>query len=274
MDIKKFAVIGGAAVAAAALPVWFLAPGRATGEQKAPFIGKNCAHRGLHTQDFSTPENSLKGFDAAASAGYGIELDVQLSKDGQVVVFHDDDLKRVCGIDSMVNEKTYLELNKTSLRGTKETVPLFIDVLSTINGRGGPLIVELKSAGKKNRELCEKTYEILKNYKGTFCVESFDPRIVFWFRLHAGEIIRGQLAMKKEYYKGSKFFGWSMSVNLYNFLTRPHFIAYDLDSKFPLSCSISCALGAIHVGWTSHDVKNEKRCDTVIFEFYRPNTEY
>ena len=94
----------GLIAAAAALPLFLLAPGRATKRQKAPFMGRNFAHRGLHSRDMSVPENSLEAFRLAAKAGYGIELDVQLSKDGQVVVFHDDTLDRVCGVHARVDE--------------------------------------------------------------------------------------------------------------------------------------------------------------------------
>ena len=93
----------GLITAAAALPLFLLAPGRATKRQKAPFMGRNFAHRGLHSRDMSVPENSLEAFRLAAKAGYGIELDVQLSKDGQVVVFHDDTLDRVCGVHARVD---------------------------------------------------------------------------------------------------------------------------------------------------------------------------
>lgn len=89
-----------------------LAPGYASKRQKAPFIGVNFAHRGLHTEDKRVPENSLEAFRLAAEAGYGIELDVQLSKDGRVVVFHDDTLDRVCGVRGRVDDYKYDELKK------------------------------------------------------------------------------------------------------------------------------------------------------------------
>ena len=145
-----------AAVAAAAGTLCFLtAPGRAGKAQKKPFMYKNFAHRGLHSRDKSIPENSLAAFERAASAGYGMELDVQLSRDGEVVVFHDDDLKRVCGVEAKVADLTLEELRKLRLCGTEETIPLFSEVLKCVRGRGA-LIVELKN-GKRNKELCEKT---------------------------------------------------------------------------------------------------------------------
>lgn len=257
-----------AAGALAALPVFLVAPGYAPKSKKALFTGVNFAHRGLHSEDKSVPENSLKAFELAAAAGYGIELDVELSSDGQVVVFHDDTLDRVCGVHDRVNERTYDELRALRLCGTEETIPLFTDVLHVIGGRG-PIIVELKTC-KKKKELCEKTLAILRSYRGDVCIESFDPAIVMWFRFHGKEFIRGQLAMAAHRYElKPKLLGWCCSRTLFNFLARPQFIAYNIGEMPPL-VKLSCVLGAIKVGWTSHAEENEKDHDSVIFEFYTP----
>lgn len=266
---KKLLIAAGAL---AALPVLMAAPGYAPKSKKAPFMGANYAHRGLHTEDKSVPENSLKAFELAASAGYGIELDVQLSSDGQVVVFHDDDLDRVCGVHARVNERTYDELHAMSLCGSTETVPLFTDVLGVIGGRG-PLIVELKTC-KKKKELCEKTCAILRNYGGDACIESFDPAIVMWFRFHGREFIRGQLAMAAWRYElKPELLGFCASRTLFNFLAKPQFIAYNIGEMPPL-VKLCCALGAMKVGWTSHGAENEQDHDAVIFEFYQPQRKY
>lgn len=262
-----------AAGAVLGLPVLMLAPGRATRRQKAPFRGMNFAHRGLHSRDKSVPENSLKAFELAAAAGYGIELDVQLSRDGQVVVFHDDTLERVCGVQKRVDELSYEELLKLRLCGSDCTIPLFSQVLDTIRGRG-PLIVELKD-GKRNRELCEKTYELLSDYRGQVCIESFNPMIVAWFRLHGRDLVRGQLAMPACYYSETmkKPLAFLLSHGLLNFLCRPQFIAYRIGKK-PLTVRLSERLGAMKVAWTSHEPKNEKGNDAVIFEFYKPRVNF
>ena len=121
---------------------------------------------------------------------------MQLSKDGQVVVFHDDTLDRVCGVHARVDEKSFDELRLLRLCGTEQRIPLLTEVLEVVNGRG-PLLVELKN-GKRNRELCEKTYAILSDYRGEVCIESFNPMIVRWFKLHAKDLVRGQLATIRE----------------------------------------------------------------------------
>ena len=269
---SKLALCLGAA--AVILPVFLTAPGRAGKRQKAPFFGRNFAHRGLHSPDKSIPENSLEAFRLAAEAGYGAELDVQLSKDGQVVVFHDDTLDRVCGVHGRVDEFSFEELQQMRLCGTAHRIPLFQEVLNTVRGRG-PLIVELKN-GRRNRELCEKTYALLENYQGEACIESFNPLIVAWFRIHGRDLVRGQLAAPMDEYTKdgrSKAQAFVLSRTLLNFLARPQFIAYKICFR-PLTVRLSELLGAMKVGWTSHAAENEKGRDAVIFEFYRPELRY
>ena len=220
------------AVTAAALPVLLSAPGRVSKAQKAPFLGWNYAHRGLHKADKSVPENSLEAFRLAGEAGYGAELDVQLSKDGQVVVFHDDTLDRVCSVHGRVDAFTLQELQQMSLCGTDQHIPLFSQVLEVFGGRG-PLIVELKT-GPRNKELCEKTLALLEGYRGDVCIESFDPRIVAWFRRHAPQLLRGQLAAPMEEYTKDgrgKAQAFLLSRCLLNCLARPQFIAYKIGPR-------------------------------------------
>ena len=260
--------------AAAAAPLYLLAPGGATRRQRAPFLGINYAHRGLHSRDRSVPENSLAAFRLAARAGYGIELDVQLSKDGQVVVFHDTDLKRVCGVDKRVDELTLAELQQLRLCGTEERIPLFSEVLGAIRG-AGPLLVELKT-GRRNRELCEKTYKLQESYRGDVCIESFNPFIVAWFRFHAPDLIRGQLAAPYGDYRRDKLpvlRSFLLSRNLFNIFARPQFIAYEIGPR-PLTVRFSELLGAMRFCWTSHEPRNEKGRDGVIFEYYKPKLKF
>ena len=128
------------------------------------------AHRGLHEKDLSVPENSMAGFKAAVEAGYGIEFDLQLTKDKKVVVHHDRSLKRVCGADVSIGDLTYKELQQYRLQNTEERVPLFSDVLALVDGRT-PLIIELKHYDDADL-LCPLVWELLRNYKGPYCVES------------------------------------------------------------------------------------------------------
>ena len=107
------------------------------------FHGIMFAHRGLHSKTHGIPENSMSAFRAAIQKNYGIELDLHLTRDGELVVFHDDDLKRVCGRPERPEDLTAAELTKCTLLGTKEHIPLFRDVLALVNDQV-PLLVELK----------------------------------------------------------------------------------------------------------------------------------
>lgn len=259
------------------LIIFLIAPGKYQKSMVLPLQYRNYAHRGLHNKTKTIPENSMIAFQKATEHGYGIELDIQLTKDEQIVVFHDDTLNRVCGINNRLDSYTYKELQQFSLCNTKERIPLFTDVLNLVSGKV-PLIVELKN-GPKNNLLCKKAYEILKNYQGSFCVESFQPLIVAWFKKHAPEILRGQLSAGPEEFKKqlTKFQAFVISRVLTNAVARPHFIAYH-KKKSAWLVKFSELLGAIPVVWTvrnNDDSKYyEKTNDMVIFEFYSPQTTY
>ena len=132
------------------------------------------AHRGLHCG--GVPENSLAAFELACQEGYGIELDVQLSRDGVVTVFHDYTLKRMTGVDARLCELDSAELSLLSLLGTEEKIPTFAEVLELVGGRV-PLLVELKGESA-NSELCQAVADLLRSYDGAFCIESFNPLLV------------------------------------------------------------------------------------------------
>ena len=257
-----------------AAPFVLLAPGQAAESKKALFAGRNFAHRGLHSEDQSVPENSLKAFSLAVEAGYGMELDVQLSRDGQVVVFHDDTLDRACGVAARVDELDLAELQKLPLFGTDERIPLFADVLALVAGRT-PLIVELKN-GPRNDELCEKTWALLRTYQGHYCIESFNPLIVAWFRFHAPAVLRGQLAqLPEDFVRGGRKITEALLLGntLLTVAARPQFIAYRIGPR-PLSVRFAEKLGAMPVGWTSHSRDSEAGRDAVIFEYYTPPVRY
>lgn len=238
--------------------------------------GRNYAHRGLHSKDKAIPENSISAFELAVEKGYGIELDVILSKDGKVMVFHDDTLERVCGISGNFEDYTLEELKNMTLFNTDEKIPTFQEVLKVVNGVV-PIIIEIKTS-KRNQELCEKLLNNVKDYTGSYCVESFNPFIVSWFRKNAPHIMRGQLTMnRKKYNNIPKWMGMIMSNALANVISRPQFIAHGIGSKsFLLRTAES--LGAIKVVWTVNDnlvhKKYEEGNDTVIFEFYEPEPRY
>lgn len=253
--------------------LWSIAPGK--GADFTEFRKYDYAHRGLHHKENGVPENSLKAFSLAALCGFGMELDLQLTKDNYVVVHHDHTIQRTCGVDRLISDLTLEELRGYRLMGTEEKVPLFSEVLKTVNGRT-PLIVELKGYNDVNT-LCTLAMEELKEYKGLYCVESFDPRIVRWFRDNHPEIVRGQLMERLKKQPGSvsaaqAFFGRNMMTN---FLTRPHFEAYDFHAREVLSLKAARSVfGMQEVSWTLRTEEEYKKAKSMgnlcIFENILP----
>lgn len=216
------------------------------------------AHRGLHGE--GVPENSMEAFRLAVCHGYGAELDVHLMADGNLAVIHDSSLKRTAGADVKIEMMTAAELHAYHLEGTEETIPLLRDVLDLFEGKT-PLIIELKSDGNNNAELCEAVCRMLDSYQGAFCLESFDPRCIRWLKVHRPAWIRGQLSQNFMRSKNHPLISRIvMSFLLTNFWNRPDFIAYKFADRKNLSVIISRKLWGIHcVAWTlrSKDVFDE-----------------
>ena len=182
------------------------------------------AHRGLHGN--GVPENSLKAFELACRAGYGIELDVQLSSDGEVMVFHDYTLKRMTGIDKKLCELDAKTLCGIRLLETEEKIPTLCEVLELVDGRV-PLLIELKGENF-DVSLCPKVVEILNDYKGKYCIESFNPLLVKEMRRLLPTAFCGLLytnAVKEK--KKASVINVVVTLMALNFLCRPRFIAYD-----------------------------------------------
>lgn len=235
---------------AAAIILWLflIFPSVRSAKIRLPF-SEYIAHRGLHDLAAGVPENSTKAFLRATEKGFAIELDVAVTADGQVVVFHDRTLKRVCGDDRRVEDLGYSEISRFYLFDTGFKIPTLKEVLTLVNGRV-PLLIELKSQVKTNRRLCEAVSCELSNYRGEYCVQSFYPPALYWFRRHRPEVLRGQLASDfiKTSDRGvlSALSGWL----LFNFLSRPDFISYDQKFWRSLPLSVTKLLGAKCCGWT------------------------
>lgn len=200
----------------------FIRP-RGRAPQKKSFLC-DYAHRGLHSDEI--PENSLAAFEAACRAGHGIELDIQLSKDGEVMVFHDYTLIRMTGKEGKVCDYTAAELKSISLKGTDQTIPTFAEVLDLVNGRV-PILVELKGEDL-NAALCPKAAALLREYKGDYCIESFNPLLIRSMRRELPDAWYGQLYTNvcKEKKKVTVL-NILLTLMAFNFLARPDFIAYN-----------------------------------------------
>lgn len=253
--------------------LWSIAPGR--GADFSEFKKYDYAHRGLHNGENGVPENSLKAFSLAALCGFGMELDLQLTKDHAVVVHHDASILRTCGADKTIADLTLKELRGYRLSGSDQQVPLFSEVLRVVDGRT-PLIVELKGYNDPDT-LCRLAMKELEGYRGLYCVESFDPQIVRWFRKNRPEIVRGQLMERLQ--KGSEgltasqaFFGRNLMTN---FMTRPHFEAYDFHARDVLSLKAARRIFAMQeVSWTLRTEEEYKKAKALgnlcIFERFIP----
>lgn len=233
------------------------------------------AHRGLHDNKSAASENSLRAFRLAVEHGYGIELDVQLTKDLVPIVFHDYHLKRACKADLKISEHNYKELNKYRLFESQEKIPTFQEVLDTVNGKV-PLIVELKIPWKPD-QLCKAVSEALKDYPGLYCIESFNPFGLIWYRKHYPQVVRGQLSTDfiREKIKGSKIQYFLLKHLLLNFLSKPDFIAYHHVYQTGLSFTICRKLFRVKtVAWTIQSQeqyeKSRKYYELFIFDSFIP----
>lgn len=232
------------------------------------------AHRGLHDNASDAPENSLRAFQKAVDAGFGIELDVQLTKDGVPVVFHDYTLDRLCGREGKLCLYTFDELQELSLCRSDQRIPKLADVLKLVDGKV-PLIVELKIEAV-DVSLCPAVDKLLSGYRGMYCIESFNPLGVLWYRRNRRKVVRGQLAdafQREGEYSGPLYF--FLQNLLFNWLGRPDFIAYN--HKYPgmLSRSLCRRLyRGTAAAWTikSQDEleRAKKNFDIYIFDSFVP----
>lgn len=257
-----------------------LRPDPAARRKMSPFTGRRYAHRGLHCARQGIPENSLTAFRLAVEVGYGIELDLHLTTDGQLVVFHDDTLDRVCGVSGRVEEYSYPELQQLRLLGTEERIPLFSQVLEIVAGKI-PMIIEVKYQ-KNYAALCQKMMEQLADYTGEYCVESFHPQVIIWMKKHAPAVARGLLADRYTEGEGNmtrnSLGTWASQQLLFCWLASPDFIAYNYLTA-PRTRTLALARRVWHtpcVAWTVREQAREPlalaRFDAVIFEGYRPAT--
>ena len=251
----------------------FLLRTKSRREEMKKYKNLSYAHRGLHTD--ACAENSLSAFKEAVKAGYAIELDVRLSQDGVLVVFHDDTLDRMTDEAGRVDTKTASELSKIKLGKTEDTIPTFAEVLSLVDGRV-PLLVEIKEdAG--SLAVTEKCVEALRSYKGDFIIESFNPLALARVKELMPEALRGILSesflKEKEYRTPTHFL---LSILALNFLCRPDFIAFN--HKHYKNIALRLARGLFRVptlAWTTRSEKEEIDAkehgfDGVIFENYIP----
>ena len=236
------------------------------------------AHRGLHGTvgaDSFCAENSITAFKRAVDHGFGIELDVHVTADGEVVVFHDATLDRVAGVAGKIKDKTLAELRELRLLGTDDTIPTLREVLELVGGKV-PLLVELKETGV-NHEISEKTAEMLAEYNGDFIVESFSPLAFGAIKRVLPGTPRGFLADKFTSKKKYRTVKHALTQRcLFNFMVRPAFIALNHKTPrlFPVGL-IRRLFGIPMIAWTVKSAAEEAEAykngfSGIIFEGYLP----
>lgn len=230
-------------------------------------VNKPIAHRGLHDGNKLIPENSMLAFRNAVHNNYAIELDIVFTKDGEVIVFHDYNTLRLCGLNSNVSDLTLKEIKDLNLCNTNEKISTLSEVLQVVNGEV-PILIEIKNKGKVGY-FEYSVYEIVKSYKGDYAIQSFNPRSLRWFYKQRPDVIRGHLAsrchqVKLPYYKRY------ISKNLLSLgLSKPDFIGYKIeDLPYKSVTKIRSKLPVL--GWTintNSKLEHAKLyCDNYIFE--------
>ncbi|MBA3896450.1 MAG: glycerophosphodiester phosphodiesterase [Sphingomonadaceae bacterium] len=225
--------------------------------------GRPFAHRGLHGG--RVVENSRAAFAAAVAAGHGIELDVQASREGTAIVFHDATLDRLTGRPGALADMSAAELAKSVLSGTGEGIAPLDEIVKLVGGRV-PVLIEVKTRGRHVAALCLSVRRALEGYRGDAAVMSFNPQVARWFATHAPRIVRG-LVISEEGKRGVR--GWAERwLSLWR--ARPDFLAYDMRDLPSRFAAAARARGLPVLTWTVRDAESEARAfahaDEVIYE--------
>ena len=235
--------------------------------------GLYIAHRGLHGLYEDIPENSLPAFSYAVEKGYPVEIDIRLTADKKIVVFHDASLKRMCGDARKPEECTLAELKELSLKGTCHKIPTLKESLSVISAKV-PVLIEFKCADQSYKTLCVEADRILSEYKGDYFIQSFYPFVLWWYRKNRRDILRGQLASTFRNRKKAGLAKKLLGCLVFNFIARPDFISYEYMYEKNIFRRICCRLGALPVGWTfrsRQELKKYNKCyEAWIFENFLP----
>lgn len=234
------------------------------------------AHRGLHDPAAGIIENTASAANAAIANGYAIETDVQLSADGEAMVFHDDTLERLTQGHGAVAGKTAAELREIAFQKTADRMPTLGEYCDLIAGRA-PLIVEIKSRFDGDLRLVRRVTEILKPYAGPVAAMSFDPEPVAALRHLARDLLRGIVAEWRYDHPEWKFLTAGQRRNLSLMLharhSRPQFVAYCVDDLPSPVSAIARSLSLPLLTWTVRTDAQRTRAgryaDQMIFEGFR-----
>lgn len=206
------------------------------------------AHRGIHDNQ-KIYENSLEAFSLAINQKLIIELDIRLTKDNQIIVFHDPNTKRLTKQDKIVEESTYQELNEQKVMH----IPLFKEVLSLVKGKA-PILIEIKPTNNIEK-LTTELMKLLTNYQGEYAIQSFNPKVLYWFKKNYPNVLRGQLSSKYQKEKMHFLKKFILSNMILNIITKPHFISYKYNQLSPTQIAKYKKKKIRVIGWT---ITNER----------------
>lgn len=232
------------------------------------------AHRGLHDNSKNNVENSIDAFKEAIELKYGIELDVRLTKDKVPVVIHDKNLIRVAKMNLNVNEMSFEKLKELKLFNSNQSIPSLSEVLNFVDDKV-PLLIEIKKDNINKMKDLHYIAEILDSYKGRYMIESFDPFVLMWLKNNRPHFIRGQLSSNLIKDRGNIILNFLLSNLLFNFLSKPDFIAYDYRYTINLSFIINKYLFKVFcAGFTIQSeeefIKYKNYFNTIIFDSFIP----
>ena len=237
----------------AAIDNWLSPPPRPA---KVSWLGQWAyAHRGLHGAGL--PENSPAAFAAAIERGMGIECDIQRSRDGQAMVFHDAKLDRLTAEQGLVADRDADELGRITLTGGIDTIPTLQQLLDQVAGTV-PLLIELKSPkGRAGRisALCLSVRRVLEGYGGAHAIMSFDPRIVRWFARHSPLTVRGLVVTEED----DKALPGMIRRRLSLWHARADFLAYDIRDLPSRFAAGQRRRGLPIVTWTVRTAQHRER---------------
>ena len=230
------------------------------------------AHRGLHDNKRSVPENSIPAFQSAVEHGYPIELDIRKTSDNQIVVFHDQYLLRLTGLNQRLEDLPFQSIKNATLQNTDCRIPLFETVLKTVDGKV-PILIDIKN-DKTAGVLESRFYEIIRNYSGKFAVESFNPTTLEWFKKNASGILRGRVAYDHHVENFRLLRRYRIGRFLKDPMGSPDFVAYDIRCRPYWAVQFHRGKGAVVLGWTAKNEKQMTGCrkyfDNLMFEGFLP----
>jgi glycerophosphoryl diester phosphodiesterase len=239
-------------------------------------VARPIAHRGLHTNSRGIIENTAGAFEAAIMGDYAIECDVQLTADGEAIIFHDDDLDRLTEAKGPMKARTAKELKKVKLKATSDRMQTLAELLEQVDGRAS-LVIELKSLWDNNDALAKRALQILESYSGPYCLMSFDPDLLACLRELSPQTVRGIVADRTTdpYYNALPLEKrYSMRTFAHLAETQPHFVSYYWrELPFEPVTEIR-KLGHPVITWTLRSKEEASQalryCDQITFEGYNP----